>query len=301
MRLIQRSIERRLAAGGLAALTLVLAVLAGCGGSDDEAALPAEQVAAFSSPYCVTARQWAVHELDGGGDGAYARGGPPALKKWWGEQLAYLKTSLRQAPPEVRIAEAFNEHVIRTRLTPIMEKHGFDHMRVATEGSASERALVQDPPREVAKAQATRNAYQNRVCGYGGSPPAADVTFTPSPAAKPYCKAVAAQYEAFENVVSSGFDPEALHSYVTSDDFLQALDAQDATAPAEIADEVDADNEWVRTRKLELLEQFDYDLRRIMLEGSAEELAAFNYFDPAIVEQESRLLAYQEQVCGAGS
>ncbi len=301
MRLIQRSIERRLAAGGLAALTLGLAVLAGCGGSDDDAALPAEQVAAFSSPYCVTARQWAVHELDGGGDGAYASGGPPALRKWWGEQLAYLKTSLSQAPPEVRSAEALNERVIRTRLTPIMEKYGFDYMRATTEASDSERALVQDPPRKVAKAQAARNAYQNRVCGYGGSPPAADVTFAPSPAAKPYCKAVAAQNEAFENVVSSGFDPEALRSYVSSDGFLQALHAQDATAPADIADDVEADIAWVRTRKLELLEQFDYDLRRIMLEGSAEEVAAWNYFDPEIVGQESRVVAYQEQVCGAGS
>ena len=95
MNLIPHSIGRRLAAGWLAMLTLALAGVAGCGGSDDEAALPAEQVAAFSSPYCVTARQWAVQELDGGGDGAYARGGPAALKKWWGVQLAYLKTSLR--------------------------------------------------------------------------------------------------------------------------------------------------------------------------------------------------------------
>jgi hypothetical protein len=79
------------------------------------------------------------------------------------------------------------------------------------------------------------------------------------------------------------------HSTRTSPpSFRKALDAQDATAPGEIADDVEADNEWSRTRKLELLEQFDYDLRRIMLEGSAEELAAWNYFDPAIVEQESQ-------------
>ena len=62
---------------------------------------------------------WAAHELNGGGDGAYARGGPPALERWWNEQLAYLKTSLRQAPPAIRRAEALNERVIRTRLTPL--------------------------------------------------------------------------------------------------------------------------------------------------------------------------------------
>ena len=301
MNLIPQSIGRRLAAGWLAMLTLVLAGLAGCGGTDNKAALPAERLAAFNSPYCVTARQWAVQELDGGGDGAYARGGPAALKRWWGVQLAYLKTSLRQAPPEVRVAEALNERVIRTRLTPIMEKYGFDYRRAATEASASERAFVQDPPPEVANAQATRNAYQTRVCGYRGSPPAAEVTFAPSPAAKPYCKAVAVQSAAFEKVISSGFDPEALRVYVASDGFQQAMDAQDATAPAEIADDVEANNEWNRTRKVELLEQFDYDLRRLMVEGSAEELAAWNYMDPAIVEQESRVAAYLEQVCEAVS
>ena len=106
----------------LVMLILTLAVLAGCGGGGDnnEAALPAEQIAAFESPYCVTAREWAVHELDGGGDGAYARGGPAGLKRWWSEQLAYLVTSLQQAPPEIRAAEALNERTIRTVLTPVL-------------------------------------------------------------------------------------------------------------------------------------------------------------------------------------
>ena len=63
-----------LAAAAVAALVLGLALVAsGCGGGDDEStALSAEQVAAFGSPYCLTARKWAVHELDGGGDDAAA-------------------------------------------------------------------------------------------------------------------------------------------------------------------------------------------------------------------------------------
>ena len=65
--------------------------------------------------------------------------------------------------------------------------------------------------------------------------------------------------------------------------------------------DVKTDNEWVRTRKLTMLEKFDYDLRRLMLEGSAEDLAVFTYWDPAIVEQDSRVSAYVEQVCGMGS
>ena len=285
---------------GVAAVLLIVAsavLAAGCGGSEKKAT--ASQASPFDSAYCVTARKWAVHELNGGGDGAYARGGPPALKKWWNEQLAYLKTSLRQAPSVVRGAEAVNERAIRTRLTPLLEKYDFDFERVEKEASASEKAFADHPPADVRKAEDTRNGYQNRVCGYGGSPPPADVSFTPSAASKAYCAAAARQEKGLEAVAESGFAPNAFRTYVTSDRFLAALDAQDATAPVEIAADVKADNAWVRTRKLAVAEKFNYDLRRIMLEGSANDLAVFNYFDPAIVEQDSRVEAYVQQVCGA--
>lgn len=284
----------------LVVLILTLAVVAGCGGSNDKkTALPAAQVEAFESRYCVTARTWAAHELNGGGDGAYARGGPAALKKWWHEQLAYLKTSLRQVPPVIHDAEAINEHAIRAVVTPVLEKYGFNPMRLEAEASAAEKAVATtEPPRDVAKAQEARNRYQNRVCGYGGPPPAAEVTFTKSAAAKPYCEALAAHRSRLEEISSSGFDPEAVRSYASSGKLLEALDEQDATAPSEIAADVKADNEWARARQLEVWERFDYDLRRILREGSAEDLAAFTYWDPAIVEQDSRVTAYQEQVCG---
>jgi hypothetical protein len=284
----------------IVALILGLAMLAGCGGSNDkETALPAAQVEAFGSPYCITAREWAVHELDGSADGAYASGGPAALKKWWSEQLTYLKTSVQQAPPELHDAEAIVERAYRTRLTPLFEKYGFDFKRIEAEASPSENALAEPTPEEQ-NAQQASDLYKDRVCGYGNSPPPADVTFTASAASKAYCKAAAAQQVGLEKVVSSGFDPGAFRTYVTSDGFLDALDAQDAAAPPEIAADVETDNEWVRTRKLELLKEFDYDLRRLMLEGSAEDLAVFTYFDPAIVVHDSRVTAYVQQVCGMG-
>ena len=276
------------------ALTLTLAVMAGCGGGEDKKT--AASANGFDSPYCVTARTWAVHELNGGGDGAYSSGGPAALRKWWQEQIAYLETSLQQVPPEVRDAEVVNERVIRTVLTPVIEKYGFDWKRAEVEASDSEKALLGEPPSDVAEAQETRNLYQNKVCGYGGSP-VADVAFTANAATKPFCEAVAAQQDGFEKVVSSGFDPEAFRSFLTSDSFQDALDAQDAAAPPEIAADVKADTEWVRSRKLEVLEDFDYDLRRVMLEGSAEDLAVFTYWDPAIVEQDGRVTAYVGQLC----
>ncbi|MEP6910057.1 MAG: hypothetical protein ABI896_06450 [Actinomycetota bacterium] len=197
----------------------------------------------------------------------------------------------------MRDAEAINERVIRTRLTPLLEKYGFDFKRVEAEATRSEKAFADHPSPEFAKVQEARNLYQNKVCGYGGSPPAADVTFKADSSARPYCTAVAAQRKGLER---AELDPAAVREYVTSDSFSEALDKQDATAPSAIAADVKADNDWVRTRKLEVLEKFDYDLRRIRLEGSAEDLAVDAYWHPAIVKQDSRVEAYQEQVCGIG-
>ena len=298
--MVQMKRSRRRTPFGVAMVGLVLgaSVLAGCDGGDDEAKapLPADWVEAFDSPYCVTARRWAEHELDGGGDGAYARGGPTALETWWNEQLAYLATSLEQAPPEIREAEALNERTIRTVLTPVLQKYGFDFARVQAEATAEEKALADHPPAEVAAAQEARNAYQNRLCGYGDSPPAADVTFAPSPAAAPYCEAAGAHLGTLDEAM---LDPAALRAYVASAGFSEALDAQAAAAPDEIAADVDAQADWDRTRVRAVLEAHGYDVRRVLLEGSAEDLAAFTYWDPAIAAQDSRVAAYQEQVCGA--
>jgi hypothetical protein len=279
---------------------LGLAVAAGCGGGgDDDKKKTASSTGGFDSPYCVTARKWAAHELDGEAQAVYARAGRPALKKYMRQYVAYTEASARQAPPAIRQAAAIKDRAIRTRLIPVLEKYGYDPQRLEAEGSASEQAIVKGPGPKAEKAQEITHAYDDRVCQYGGPPRAANVTFKASAAAKRYCEAVAAQEKGFEKVVSSRFTAEALRSYSTSDSFKKALDAQVATAPAEIAADVKADTEWDRTRKVEVLEDYDYDLRRLLLEGSEADLAVFNYWDPAIRKQDSRVTAYQEQVCGA--
>ena len=287
-----RSTRHPLLVAAAVVLTLALAVLAGCGGSDDkETALPA--VVGFESAYCITIRNWQVHELDSVDDSD-----PAALEKYWNEYLIYLETLLQQAPPVIHDATVINTRGIRTVFTPVLEKYDFDFKRIEAEGSASEQAVLGEPPSDVAEAQAAIDSYDARVCGSGASPPAADVVFKASSSSKAYCEAAAGLENGFEKVVSSGFAPAAFRSYVTSDGFSEALDATDAIAPSEIAADVKADNEWIRTRKLKVLEEFDYDLRRLLLEGTAEDLAVFTYFDPAIIEQDSRRTAYHEQVCG---
>jgi hypothetical protein len=281
------------AAAGL--LLAGLAALAGCGNGSDGKETVA--VGGFDSPYCVTARKWAAHELSGDGDVQYARGGPAALKKYWNEYVAYTKASAQQAPPVIHEAAAIKERGIR-RLTPLLGKYGFDPKRAEAEASASEKARAKPTPKEQ-KAQASTHAYDDRICQYGGDPPAAKVTFKRSDAAKPYCKTVAAQEKGFEKVASSKADPGTYRSYVTSDSFSRVLHAQDATAPSEIAADVKAVNDWNRDRKLPLLKDYDYDLRRLLREGSAEELSVNTYWHPAIRKHDSRVTAYQEQVCGA--
>jgi hypothetical protein len=277
---------------------LGLAVAAGCGGDGDEDKQNASSTAGFDSPYCVTARNWAAHELNGEGEDVFARGGPPAARKYMKEYVAYTLASARQAPPSIRKAAAIKDRAIRTRLAPVLEKYGFDPSRLEAEGSKSEKAIVQSPGPSVQQAQEITHAYDDRVCQYGG-PPRANVNFKPSAAAKPYCRAVEAQGKRFQKVVAALFSAAALRSYTTSAGFEKDLDAQAATAPAEIAADVRADTEWDRTRKVEVLEEYDYDLRRLLTEGSKDDLAVFNYWDPAIRKQDGRVTAYQEQVCGA--
>ncbi len=294
MRLLNATRMRGIA---LVVLTSALGSLAaGCGGGDDDTtALSADRIAAFESPYCATARAWAVHELDGDGDDKAAD--PAAFETYWREYVDYRETALEQSPPSLRDENAILVDFLRTRLTPVLEKYDFDVQRIESEGSPAEKSLGEPPPR-AQRAQDATHAYDNRICGYGGSPDPANVTFEKSADAKPYCEAAAAQQKGNGKVAEAGFTPAAFRTYVTSDQFLGALDAQDATAPAEIAADVKADNEWVRAHKLDLLERYGYDYRKLLREGGAEELAEFNYFDPAIEEHDSRVSAYVQQVCG---
>ena len=86
----------------LVVLTSALGSLAaGCGGGDDDTtALSADRIAAFESPYCVTARTWAVHELGGDGDDKAA---DPARSRRTGESTS--TTGRRRSSSHRRASE----------------------------------------------------------------------------------------------------------------------------------------------------------------------------------------------------
>jgi hypothetical protein len=277
----------------LAAVSLGLALLAGCAGSDEAAFTP---VAGADSAYCATYRAWKVFELDRGE--GFDQPGPAALRKWWNTYLIKEETLLRQAPPEIRDAVGVKVRHVRTVMTPLMEKYDFDLKRVQRDGSPAERAaLFQVPPAEVQKAQEAEYAFVYRACGTAPSPPAADVAFEADEASQLFCEALSVFNSEADKVASSRFEPNVMREFVTGDRFTELLDGLNDAAPAEIAADVQEETEWFRTRWNDVVAKYDYDLRGVYLNGTPEDLAVFNRTHPDVLEHTSRNAAYEEQVC----
>ena len=249
-------------------------------------------MAGTESAYCDTFRAWQVHELDGEGDD---QPNPAAFERYWNDYLEFNAASLQQAPPVIRDEWVLSERAVRTVLTPVLEKYDFDMERMAHEGTPAEQALSEPPP-DVQTAQAAIHAYEARVCGVD-PPPAADVVFEADGSSKPYCAALGTLNSGFEKVESSRFDPDVMRTVFTADSFTNALGALDATAPAEIAADVEAETEWFRARWSDVIAEFGYDIRRIWLDGTPEDRAVFTLSHPDVVEHDSRITAYEEQLC----
>ena len=265
---------------------------AGCGGTDRAEAAFAP-VDGTESAYCDTYRAWQVHELDGGtGDD---QPNPAAFRAYWKDYLEFNKTSLQQAPAEIRDEWIVSDRAIRTVLTPVLEKYDFDVQRIAKEGTAAEQALGEPTP-EVQKAQDAIHAYENRVCGVA-TPPAANVGFNADTSSKSYCAALSDFNRGFEKVESSRFDPAVMRSVFTADSFQESLDALEETAPDEIAADQEAVSEWFRSSWSDVVAEYDYDIRRIWLDGTPEDRAAFTFSHPDVLDHDTRLTAYEEQVC----
>ena len=146
------------------------------------------------------------------------------------------------------------------------------------------------------KAQDAIHAYEARTCGTE-SPPAADVIFKADESSKPYCKALGTFNSGLEKVASSRFDPDVLRTVVTADSFSEALDALDSQLPPRSPRTSKPMGEWFRTRWSDVVAEFDYDIRRIWLDGTPEDRAVFHLSHPDVAKHDARLTAYEEQVC----
>jgi hypothetical protein len=279
-----------------AVVTLAAAVLASCGKADETAFTP---VAGSHSAYCQAYRSWKVYELDAGG--AFDQPNAGALRTWWNAYLVAEETMLREAPFEISDAVGVKVGHIRTVLTPLLEKYAFDLERVRREATAAERAAFFGlPPDEVEMAQRAQYAYEDKACGTAPTPPVADVVFEADVSSKPFCAALSAFNGELDKITATKFDQDLLRTFVTGDRFREVLDGLDATAPAEIDADVEADTEWFRTRWSDVLAEYGYDIRNIYLEATPEDLAVFNRTHPDVLEHTSRDAAYEEQVCEIG-
>jgi len=280
----------------LGALTLGLAALGGCGGRDDTAFVP---VVGSDSPYCRTYRAWKVYELDHGE--AFDQPSPAALRTWWNAYLVAEETMLQHAPSEIRDEVGIKLGHIRTQLTPLFEKYDFDLEQLRREGSPAQQAVLFGlPPAELDRAQAAQYAHEDKACGMAPTPRAAHVVFGADGSSKPYCRALGAFNAEVDKIAASRFDPVVMRTFVARDRFSDVLDGLEAAAPAEIAADVEADVEWFRTRWSDVVERYGYDLRRIYVDATPEDLAVFNRTHPDVFEHTSRTAAYEAQVCEGG-
>jgi hypothetical protein len=279
----------------VAALTAGLAVLTGCsgGGGDETAFTP---VAGSDGAYCKTYRAWKVYELDGGG--AFDQPNADALRVWWNAYVIAEETMLQQVPAEIRDEVEIKVGHIRTVLAPLLEKYDFDLKRVRRDSSPAEQAAFFGlPPGEVERAQAAQYAYEDKACGTAPTLPAADVVFEADASSKAYCAALDAFNRARRGGGASKFDPDVLRVLVTGDRFAEILDELDSTAPDAITADVQADTEWFRTRWSDVIAEYDYDLRRVYVDATAEDLAVFNRTHPDVLEHTALTTAYEDQVC----
>ena len=100
-----------------------------------------------------------------------------------------------------------------------------------------------------------------------------------------------------DEVQAGGFQPEAFEAVVRSPGFTEWIEGSKASAPPEIRDDVMTMAAFVQERVLPVLERYDFDVRRLMLDGSAKERAIFQSTDSRVFGAFTRTSAYEAQLC----
>lgn len=273
---------------------VALTALSGACANDasPDAATSAEPAsAAFGEgEYCKAARAWAVHELDPRHDED-----PSWFRTYWGEYTDFIATAKRTAPDQIRNPWQTYSAQIDAQ-TAVLEKYGYD-MRAGEENATDEEKKVFEPGEEAHAAFREVLTFEALTCD-AGQPPAADVDFS---AEKPgaYCEALAAEQEVFGAVEEAGMLPEKVRQVVNSPEAEAFAKRMREAAPASIKADVEAVTDWQRGRQRDVLAANDYDMRAILLHGSANERQALQLTDEAIRDPFARTVAYEQQVCGA--
>ncbi len=268
-------------------LTLALTVLAFAGAASACSANKAD--AAESSSYCRLARKWAAHEIDPRDDA-----NPAWFKPYWAQYLTFSGQAVKIAPSA--IAKDWRVyHATITTQTAVLEKYGYDQARYEREATADEKKTFDDPGPAASSAFDNVLRYEALTCN-AAQPAAADVDFSKE---KPgaYCDAVTKDNERIAPVFEGGAMPAQLKAAVLDPQTKTSGAAAIATAPSVIKNDVKASVAWQEDRQAKVLKKFGFDIRKILLTGSAQDRRDLNSTDPKVRDHFARTAAYAQQVC----
>lgn len=276
-------------------LTLVIAVFgaAGCGDDDNTSSDTTRSAETAADPaadgaYCDAAVEWAIHELTPSDEND-----PAALRTYWEEWTAFQKAAVDTAPEEIKADWVLKFETESEIVTPVFEKYDYAVAAIMASGTPEEQAVF-EAPEDVQAAQVRILDYESRVCG-AQQPVAADVSFDGEEAG-PYCGVVAEQNKAAGEALASG-DPEKIEA--AADEFEGGAKELIEVAPDAIKDDVTDLTAWVAGEQRAVFEAFDYDIAEALRRGTPEQRLDLNYAAQGIRDQFARILAYEEQVCGA--
>ena len=258
-------------------------IASACGGHGNEGT-----ASAADSAYCTILREWTAHELS-----TYDENDPAQLRKYIGEYVAFNTAAATAAPAEVAEDWTMTSSGFESTVVPVLEKYGYSIERIMAEATPEEQA-VEEPPPDLAAAQDRIHAYEAQTC-HTGQPAAADVKFA-GPADADYCEA-AHTLDAATDLSASAWSPDSVKALVTSPDFATMWQAGVTAAPPEIHDDVAALAAFTSDEVVPMLERNGYDMRRVLVHGTAADLAILQSWDPTIVDAYRRVTAYEDELC----
>jgi hypothetical protein len=210
--------------------------------------------------------------------------------------MDFVTTAKRTAPEAIRAPwQTYGAQI--DAQTAVFEKYGYDMRAAEEKAPEDEKKVFEEPTEEAQLAFREILTFEALTCD-AGQPPAADVDFSDE---KPgaYCEALAADKELFGPVTEAGMPPEKVREVVNSPEAEAIAKKLRQGAPPSIKADVEAVTDWQKGQQRDVLAANNYDMRAILLHGSAKERQALQLTDEAIRTPFARTAAYEQQVCGA--
>ena len=126
--------------------------------------------------------------------------------------------------------------------------------------------------------------------------PPADVSFEGEKAAA-YCRLGGKIDELIGSTLGNGPSVAAVKRLVNGEQLWRLQERQVGAAPDSIRADAGKLAEFDRTQHRRVIEKYDYDLRKLVLSGTADDRAVLQYTAESIRTASGRVDAFDEQVC----